>query len=36
LVIANQIEEIQYLRRIGSHAFAMDDIQGPTNVEGHA
>jgi hypothetical protein len=36
LAIAKQVEEIHRLYRLGSHAFAMDDIQGPIDVEAHA
>jgi hypothetical protein len=36
LVISKQVEEIQYLHQIGSLALAMDDIQGPIVVRGHA
>lgn len=36
LVISKQVEEIQYLCQIGTLVFAMDDIQGPIIVRGHA
>jgi hypothetical protein len=36
LVIVKQVEEIQHLRQIGSHALAMDNIEGPIDVGGHA
>jgi hypothetical protein len=36
MVIAKQDQRIQHLCWLGSHALAVDDIQGPIDVEAHA